>query len=75
MAPGHVAPGGTEEEHSLVLVSGELVVVVVSGALVVVVVVSGALVVVVVVVDVVDVVDVQCSASSHGLSPQSTSSG
>ena len=61
MAPGHVAPGGTEEEHSLVLVSGELVVVVVSGALVVVVVVS--------------VVDVQCSASSHGLSPQSTSSG
>ena len=53
VAPGHVCPGGNEEEHSeVVLVSGTEVVVVV-----------------------VTVVAVQCSASSHGLSPQSTSSG
>ena len=70
MVPGHFWPGGTWESHSVtsVLVE-ELTVGVVVGETVVdcVVVVEGVVVLV--------VVELQCSSSSQGRSPQSTSSG
>ena len=72
MVPGHLWPGGTWESHSVtsVLVE-ELTVGVVVGETVVdcVVVVEGVVVVVLV------VVELQCSSSTQGRSPQSTSSG
>ena len=70
MVAGHLWPGGTWESHSVTSVLVEELRVVVEETVVdCVVVVEGVVVVVLV------VVELQCSSSSQGRSPQSTSSG